>query len=123
VPKLVPLDPEPAPEPTLIGHLPMTRAPAPALVAPRRPTGTPQIEVPQLPSRNLREAYPAIHRPLPSPMRPSSAFDDRRASSEGIGEVFDMSRVVRRDAIVRRVAVVLGLVVAIIVAALIATRW
>jgi serine/threonine-protein kinase len=102
-------------------------APAPDVVAvpmlsltpPRRQIAPASIESPT--PRSLREAYPTIHRPPPSPMRPSAVFDDGRSS--GIGAVFDMSRAVRRDVIVRRLVIAVGLAVVIAVAILIASRW
>ena len=98
-----------------------TQGPPPmlSLIPPRRQTGVSQIE-PPAPNRNLRASYPTIHRLPPSPMRPSSVFDER---SSGTGAVFDMSRVVRREAFLRRVAIAVGIAVVFAVALLIAARW
>jgi eukaryotic-like serine/threonine-protein kinase len=89
------------------------------------PTGTPAVSAPAsatpaAPTTNLREAYPMIHRQPPSPTRPQPAMDDRPASSV---VPFDMARAVRRDALVRRLAVVIGLAVAALVALWVASRF
>ncbi|HEX7842410.1 MAG TPA: hypothetical protein VF469_33285, partial [Kofleriaceae bacterium] len=138
LPKLIPDDPDDAPrfassprltpvpgsgpinpDTTLVGQLMPPRAPA----ARPRPSGTPHAGTP-IPAKNLREAYPNIGRPVPSPTRPQAhRFDDRPASSVNFGSAFDMSNVVRRDALVRRVALAVGVAVALLVMLLIARHW
>jgi hypothetical protein len=112
-------DPETDPEATLIGPPVSPRAPA----FRQPPTGTPQVGTP-IPFKNLREAYPNIYRPAPSPSRPQpNAFDDRPASSIDFGSAFDMSHVVRRDALMRRVALAVGIAIALAVLFLVARQW
>ena len=92
-----------------------TRPPSPRL----RPNATPQIGT--LPSAaSLREAYPALRRAPPSPMRPQpNVFDDRPPSSVGTGRVFDMTRTVRRDAYVRHLLIGIAVALAVLVALLV----
>jgi serine/threonine protein kinase len=79
-----------------------------------------QLGTPQVPTTNLREAYPTIHRQPPSPTRPQpTQFDDRPAT--GV-KPFDMARAVRSDTLVRRLAVIIGLVIAALVAIWFASR-
>jgi hypothetical protein len=115
--------PKPAPadfDSTLIGHALAERR---ATIASARHPVTPGGGTPLIPAKNLREVYPAISRPPPSPMRPPmSPFDDRPASSVGGIAPFDMARRVRRDAVFRRLALVIGLVIVAIVAILVASR-
>ena len=107
------------PDHTLIGPALAPRGPASLTPVPRRPNGTPRVDN-QVPVTNLREAYPTIHRPAPSPTRPQqTAFDDRPASRLDFGPAFDMTRVVRRGALVRRVALAIGIAIAIIALALV----
>jgi serine/threonine-protein kinase len=68
---------------------------------------------PAAPITNLREAYPMIHLPAPSPMRPQPSLDDRPAAANA---PFDMARTVQRDALVRRLALVIGLAIVALVA-------
>jgi eukaryotic-like serine/threonine-protein kinase len=74
--------PAPAPAPfmqdTLLGPLPPMRVVPPSRP---RPTPAPPLSVPAVPT-NLREAYPEISRPPPSPMRPPTKppTDDPRAT-------------------------------------------
>jgi hypothetical protein len=101
--------PQPDPDLTLLGP-----AVAPRTQAPRPPNGTPQVGG-QLPVKSLRDAYPMIHRAPASPTRPhATQFDDRPASSVNFGAAFDMSGTVRRDAVVRRVALAVGIAIALL---------
>ena len=105
---------------TLIGHALAERR---ATIAGARHPVTPGAGTPLIPTKKLREVYPAISRPPPSPMRPPvSPFDDRPAPSVSGIAPFDMARTVRRDAVFRRLALVIGLVLAAIVAILVASR-
>ncbi|HEY0484195.1 MAG TPA: protein kinase [Kofleriaceae bacterium] len=105
------------PDLTLLGP-----AVAPRTQAPRPPNGTPQVG--QLPVMNLRDAYPMIHRAPASPTRPhATPFDDRPASSVNFGAAFDMSGAMRRDTVVRRVALVVGIAVAVLALLLVLQRW
>jgi serine/threonine-protein kinase len=67
---------------------------------------------------NLREAYPMIHRPVPSPMR--SPFDDRPPSSVNVAP-FDAAAA-RRDVLIRRVIIALAITIAFLAGILLATR-
>jgi len=133
IPTLIASLPDSAPvgvDHTLVGPMPPPRPPAtrpPARFAraatrppsPRlRPNATPQVGT--LPSAtSLREAYPALRRAPPSPMRPQpNVFDDRSPSSVGTGKVFDMTRAMRRDAYVRHLLIGIAVAVAILVALL-----
>jgi len=98
-------------EPALDGSTVLGHAPARTLP---RPPGAPVA--------NLREAYPAIARPAPSPMRPlPSPFDDRPGSSMRIPP-FTGSRGTRREIAIRRIAMAIGLAIALIVALLLVLR-
>jgi eukaryotic-like serine/threonine-protein kinase len=117
---------------TLIGHLP------PRAVPPHRQAlGSSAINTTELgvapaeespaPVKNLREVYPTIHRPPPSPMQPpTSPFDDRPISTVGVLDPFRNypTPTVQRDARFRLIVVILSiaLAIAIITAFVIATR-
>ncbi len=104
---------------TLLGHLPPPRVPA----APKSQImGTPQVGMPKLtapvaPTKNLRDAYPTIHRAPPSPMRPPtpSPFDDRPAS-----RVVDRPRSTALGITVRRLVLAIGIGIAIAAAIVLA---
>jgi serine/threonine protein kinase len=102
---------------TLVGRPLDDRAPATR----SRRTSAPPATTPAVPSKNLREAYPTIHRPAPSPMRPPRAFDER-ASSTVTTLPFDMAHTVQRDAMVRRLALAIGIAIALLAVLLVATR-
>jgi len=105
---------------------PASPAASAAASPPGRPhtIGTPQIGTLQMPPKNLREAYPGIDRPPPSPMRPGTApFDDRPSSSVGVVRPYDMARAVQRDTALARVAWIIGLMVAVAAAVVIAGHW
>jgi serine/threonine protein kinase len=103
---------------TIVGPLVPPRRPARRAARRPRPSGTPQVD--SLPSvRSLRESYPTIHRPPPSPLRPRpNAFDDHPSSSVRVGKFVDRSRAVRRDAYVRHLLVGIAVALAILVALL-----
>jgi hypothetical protein len=92
----------------------------PGLVAPPpRSLGSPANGSP----KNLREAYPTIHLPPPSPMRPPwSAFDDRPTTAICPLEPEEMVTIVRRGTTVRRLALAVSFAAAIVAAFLVA-RW
>jgi serine/threonine protein kinase len=114
---------------TIIGHQPASRrsAATPAVgtphVAPRAltpPAGVPHAGAAhagaaQGRTTNLREAYPMITRPAPSPMR--SPFDDRPPSSIRVMP-FDAAAA-RRDVIIRRIIIALAVTIAFLVAILV----
>jgi serine/threonine-protein kinase len=78
---------------------------------------------PRVPTTNLRAAYPKIHLQPPSPTRPQpSVFDDRPASSIDIGVPFRATRRLRREVVVRRLALGVGLVISFIVGVLLASQ-
>jgi hypothetical protein len=115
VPGSAPIDPDA----TLIGQPMPPRTPVPW----PRPSGTPQVGTP-IPARNLRDAYPNLYRPAPSPSRPqANPFDDRPASSVNFGSAFDMSHVVRRDTVMRRVALAVAIAIALLAVLLIARQF
>jgi len=101
---------------TLVGHLGPTRRPATL----QQPSGA-ALGTASMTARSLRDSYPTIHRPPPSPVRPAG-FDDRQTSAVS-HMPYDMSRAVRRDAAVRRLAVAIGIAVGIVVAIALATRF
>ncbi len=101
------------PDSTLLGP------PGPERVA---PAARPQPIAPYIPGQNLREAYPTIHHLPPSPMQlPLAPPGDRPASASTIAR-FDMARTMRRDAIVRHMALAISLAIAGLVAFLVASR-
>jgi hypothetical protein len=115
VPASAPIDPDA----TLVGQPMAPRTPAPR----PRPSGTPQVGTP-IPAKSLREAYPNLYRPAPSPSRPqANPFDDRPASSVNFGSAFDMSHVVRRDTVMRRVALAVAIAIALLAFLLIARQF
>ncbi|HET9622474.1 MAG TPA: serine/threonine-protein kinase [Kofleriaceae bacterium] len=71
-------------------------------------------------SSNLREAYPTIHRQPPSPTRPP-ALDERSAAMAAV-RPFDMASSVRRNAQVRLIAIAVGVLVAVLIGLLVASR-
>ncbi|HEX2689523.1 MAG TPA: serine/threonine-protein kinase [Kofleriaceae bacterium] len=100
---------------TLVGYPQAERvAPAGRL----RQIGTPPVGTPIVPIKNLRESYPTIHHPPPSPMRPPQSRDRPITNVAP----FDMAQTVRRDAVFRRLALVVSVAVAILVVLLIASR-
>jgi serine/threonine protein kinase len=107
--------------------MPVVFAPDTTLLGPSgpertAPPGRSQPITPYVPGQNLREAYPTIHQVPPSPSRPPlSSPGDRPASASTIAR-FDMARTMRREAIVRRIALAISLVIAAVVAFLIASR-
>ena len=115
-----PVVPPPTPieyDATLVGQPATERAPA---ARPRRSSTGPIVPGQ---GKSLREAYPTIHRPAPSPMRPPrSSFDDRPAPSMSTVAPFDMSRTAQRDAVVRRLALALGVAIALLAVLLVASR-
>jgi serine/threonine-protein kinase len=102
---------------TLVGRPLADRAPDTR----SRRISTPPAGTPVVPTKNLREAYPTIHRPPPSAMRPPRAFDDR-ATSTVTTLPFDMARAVQRDAMVRRLALAIGIAIALLAVLLVASR-
>ena len=115
---------------TIIGHLPASRigrttplgTPRIGMRIATPPAGIPQVALPQvgtplMPSTNLREAYPMIHHPAPSPMR--SPFDDRPASSVSLAP-FDAAA--RRDVLIRRAIIALACLIAVLATILLLTR-
>jgi eukaryotic-like serine/threonine-protein kinase len=129
---------EPSPVPqvadldsTIVGHAPATRlgatpargTPHIGMRIPTPPTGVPHVALPHagtplVPSKNLREAYPMINRPVPSAMR--SPFDDRPPSSVSVLP-FDAAAA-RRDVLIRRAITALACVIAVLAAILLLTR-
>jgi eukaryotic-like serine/threonine-protein kinase len=102
---------------TLVGQPATERAPA---ARPKRSSTGPIVPGQ---GKSLREAYPTIHRPAPSAMRPPrSSFDDRPAPSMSSVMPFDMSRTAQRDAVVRRLALALGIAIALLAVLLVASR-
>jgi hypothetical protein len=102
------------PDTTLLGPSGPERAAAPARSQPITP---------YVAGQSLREAYPAIHQVPPSPLRPPlPQSGDRPASASSTIARFDMARTMRREAIVRRLALAISLVIAGVVAFLIASR-
>jgi hypothetical protein len=76
--------------------------------------GAPQSAMPQLPAKNLRDVFPALARPTPSPMHlpPRAGFDELRGPITGITEpAAPRGRMVRRLALA--VAVALAIVAAL----------
>jgi eukaryotic-like serine/threonine-protein kinase len=137
-----PARPTPAPPPppvdhdaTLIGHLPAVwpgathrpqaigSAASAAIDAQDVSTGAVPADGSPLPINSLRAAYPNIHRPPPSPMRPPtpSPFDDRPGSSVGVVRRYEMAPAVQRDSGLRRVALTISIALAIIAAYVIAS--
>jgi hypothetical protein len=115
-----PARPTPAPPPaafmqdTLLGPLPPMR-----VVPPSRPKSpTPPVGVPAV-STNLREAYPEISRPRPSPMRPPTMppLDDPRVTPAS-----GFTLVTRRGTSVRYLVLVLAIVIAAAAAFVIVDR-
>jgi serine/threonine-protein kinase len=103
---------------TVVGHAPPVRV-APRIGTPA--TGVPHVAGPAIPSTNLREAYPAIARPAPSPMRPVPApFDDRAAASVAVAPLapYDTAQA----ALVRRIAMAVGVGIAVLVGVLLLAR-
>ena len=86
------------------------------------PAARPKPIAPYVPGQNLREAYPALHQLPPSPMRPPLFPPGDRPASAGTIARFDMARTMRRDAIVRNIALVISLAIAALVAFLVASR-
>jgi len=120
LPPMTPARAVPAPAPafgqgdTLLGPLPPMR------VVPTRPkaTPTPPAGVPVVPI-NLREAYPEITRPPPSPMRPPTMppYDDRPVTPAS-----GFTMVTRRSSTLRHVVLVIAIALAIMAAVVIASR-
>jgi hypothetical protein len=98
-----------------IGHLPPLRVTATGRQAPITPPGGMAI-----PGRNLREAYPTIHRPAPSPMRPPTpTFFEERPLTPPSGTYFGR----RRGRTAMRIAIAAtGLAIAAAAALAIATQ-
>jgi serine/threonine protein kinase len=113
--KFTPLPESVALSSTLVGH---PRAERVASVARMRKTATPAAGTPFVSSTNLREAYPTIHHPPPSPMHPPQTSE---RSTSTIAP-FDMAQAVHRDAVFRRLALGVAIAIAIIVGFLIAGR-
>jgi eukaryotic-like serine/threonine-protein kinase len=133
----------PAPPPidhnaTLIGHLPAITRRA-AATHRQHAVGSAPIDAQEVstvsavsavqadgslaPANSLRVAYPTIHRPRPSPMRPPtpSPFDDRPASSVSAVKRYEMVPAVQRDRGFRGIALTVCVAIAIIAAYVIAT--
>ncbi|MGH2898309.1 MAG: hypothetical protein ACRDMZ_06510, partial [Solirubrobacteraceae bacterium] len=97
------------------GHLPPVRVTATGRQAPITPPGGMAV-----PGKNLRETYPTIHRPAPSPMRPPTPtfFEDRPLTPPS-GTYFGR----RRGRTAVRIAIVAtGLAIAAAAALAIATQ-
>jgi len=107
---------------------PPTGAAAAAVTAPAiraRPGGTPHVSAPVGAGRSLREAYPMIHRPAPSPMQPPSGFEDRPISAVAVvpyREARAAHHAARRTATLRWLAFGVALVLAAVLGIVIASR-
>ena len=102
--------------------MPVVFDPDTTLLGPSGPERSGPAARSHAPGQNLREAYPTIHQVPPSPLRPpQSPLGDRPASASTIAR-FDMARTMHREAIVRRIALAISLVIAAVVAFLIASR-
>jgi hypothetical protein len=133
-PKLTPV-PMPTPVPRFMPtprHTPdsydstrLARSPAEraAPAARSRQRGTPPVGTPPVLTKHLRKTDPALHRLPTSPTRPpASRLHDRPASSVGGIAPFDTARTVREDAVVRRLALAIGLAIVAIVTLLVTSR-
>jgi eukaryotic-like serine/threonine-protein kinase len=111
-PRLRPSSGRPPPldlDTTLVGHLP-------AAPARPRPTITPHVGTPIVTALGLREAYPMIHRPRPSPMQLPAG-----ASSTAVLP-YGQPGASRRSAVLRGFVFGLGLSLAVLLGVVIANR-
>jgi serine/threonine-protein kinase len=113
--------------PQLAAGPPLAKPSTPSLGTPAVPVSGPHVatlqsSAPPAPTRNLREAYPTIHRPPPSATRPPtpSPFDDRPSSSVGSIGRYETPHALRSAAAPPRLLLVISVAVAIIAAILIA---
>jgi hypothetical protein len=100
-----------------------------------RQVGAPPVGTPNVPVKHLHQPNPASHQPTPAPLHPSLApFGDRSAAPVGMAPFgdhsaapvgmapFDMAGTVRRGAVVRRLALGIGIAIMILAVLLITNR-
>jgi serine/threonine-protein kinase len=117
---------------TLSGYRPAERLPP---VVRARQVGTPPVGTPNVPVKHLHQPNPVSHQPTPAPLHPSLApFGDRSAAPVGMAPFgdhsaapvgmapFDMAGTVRRGAVVRRLALGIGIAIMILAVLLITNR-